>query len=110
MLKTLEGKYYINLYTASSKILKSLVQENQSVIIGTNCISLVAGLTFNSLKDNKLNIKIVYFEEFGFDEKIEKNTIYLLIMNREQFDNFLNKDLLQYFIEYIGDEGNILRC
>lgn len=93
-----EFKNYINLYKFASIKLNELIKEKTTIVIYTNCASLIAGLSFNIIRLQKYNINIILNDNID----ISKNKINLILGN-SNFD--FKYDL---YFKYIGNEENIL--
>ncbi|GAA5414899.1 hypothetical protein [Ureaplasma ceti] len=110
-MKVIQGEHYINLYTGAWQVLKKIIPDAKYLVVGTNCLSLTAGIAFNCLREEKMNIKIVYYDEYGITNQWEDNTIYLVVTQsvNNLKEEWLKNDMVLFF-EYSGQESNILTC
>lgn len=99
MEKDFQLKNYINLYKFASLKLEEILDYKDTIIIYSNCASLIAGLSFNLIKLQSININII----MNNDIKIMNNAVNLILKNQPLND-------YDYYFEYIGNEKGILLC
>lgn len=97
----IKAKYYNNLFTIATKLVDDCV--NKPFIIASNCISLIAGLTFHLLKNYQYNYNVVYYSNKLATNYLEDKQF--IIVSQSNAIN-LNKVTLYFFYE--GTEPGIL--
>ena len=96
MEKIIKIKNYSNLYNLASIKLNEVLINKSTILICSNCVSLIAGLSFNLMKIQKYNLNILMNNE----SRIFENYVNLKLSSNLD-DNF---DL---YFEYIGEEDGI---
>lgn len=99
MEKDFQLKNYVNLYKFASIKLEEILKLKDTIIIYSNCASLIAGLSFNLIRLQNKNINIVMND----DIKIINNSVNL-ILNHQPVNEY------DYYFEYIGNEDGVLLC
>lgn len=100
-MENIQVKHYRNLLNLSIDIFNKL-DFNELNIIATNCISLAAGLIFTLLKNKQISFGVFY----SIDEMEQSDfQIKFLLVNKEKIND---KNKIQYYFEYVGNEENIL--
>ncbi|MDE5651810.1 MAG: hypothetical protein K2H80_01985 [Ureaplasma sp.] len=98
----IQAKHYRNLLNISIDKLDEL-ELNNSNVIASNCISLIAGLIFTLLKkNNKLSFGVFY----SIDELNKSNLKFKFLLIKK--DNIIDSNEIKYYFEYAGTEENIL--
>lgn len=95
------AEYYSNLFLAATKLLDSHI--NEPFIIASNCISLIAGLTFHLLKNYHYNYKVNYYSKNLIVNPQEEKQF--IIVNQTDLEKLDNVTLYFY---YEGQEPGIL--
>lgn len=97
----LSAKNYINLYHAAIKVFKQILdfRKNKKIIITSNCISLIAGLSFYLLQNNYLN--------FCVNNNLEDSNynIQFVISNDKKI---ISNHNVNFHFSYEGEEKGIL--
>lgn len=98
----LSAKNYTNLYHASITIFKQILEfrKNQKIIITSNCISLIAGLSFYLLQNNFLN--------YCVNDTLNENNNYDIQFILTNDKNIINSNIVNYHFNYEGNEKGIL--
>ena len=105
------AEYYTNLYKLASQLTDKLFQQTKPIIIFSNCLSLIAGISFNAIKHSSKNIHIVYEWNENTKSLIQENQIVLVAMNLDKFKTLnLSHEEWTFYFEYKGQENNILIC
>lgn len=105
--KLVISKYYTNLYKLSRQLLANeLKTSNKLVIISSNCISLIAGLTFSLLQNFSCSYKVIYCEDELSTNNDDCISVLFVIGPKPKDDEKMDK--LNWYFSYEGDEQNIL--
>lgn len=95
------AEYYNNLFLAATKLLDRHI--NEPFIIASNCISLIAGLTFHLLKNYHYNYRVNYYSKNLIVNSQEEKQF--IIVNQADLEKLDNVTLYFY---YEGQEPGIL--
>lgn len=98
----IKAKYYNNLFLSATKLLDKHIDE--PFIIASNCVSLIAGLTFHLLKNYHYDYKVNYYSN-NLVVKLEVATKQFIIVNQTDLAKLDNITLYFY---YEGQEPGIL--
>ena len=109
--KYFHAEYYTNLYRLATMLTEKGFVEDKPNIIFSNCLSLVAGLSFNAIKLTNKDIHIVHEWNEQTKRLINNNTIVLVVIDLETFKSInINENEWMFYFEYKGKEENILLC
>lgn len=99
--KIVEAKYYSNLYLSATKLVDKHIEK--PFIIASNCISLIAGITFHLLKNYQVNYSVQYFDN---ELILDNNFNYkFIIVNKNNLEKIANVAL---YFHYEGEEPGII--
>lgn len=105
--KLVVGKFYSNLYKISVQLLEQVLNNKfRCFIISSNCISLIAGLTFYLLQNHKLNYRVVYLSN-SLLEQLENEEI-IFVIGTPSSEILTSRNKWIYHLSYEGDEKGIL--
>ena len=99
MKKVFEFKNYSNLYKFASIKLNEILNKQDTILICTNCASLIAGLSFNLIKIHNHNLNIIMNKNFSILDKYIN-----LELTNQIVHNF------DFYFKYIGNEDGIILC
>lgn len=99
--EVVKAQYYTNLLLSATKLVDKNI--DKPFIIASNCISLVAGLTFHLLKNYHYDYKVSYYQDSLV--VIPENTKQFIIVNPSELEKLNNVTLYFY---YEGNEPGIL--
>lgn len=99
--KVIKAKYYTNLLLSATKLFDRNI--DKPLVIASNCISLIAGLTFHLLKNYHYDYKVNYYHD-GL-VIISEEAKQFIIVNQLDLEKISNITLYFY---YEGQEQGIL--